>query len=177
MSLIVRPLQPADALAVATLHIQTWLDTYHGLLPDSQLNGLNLERSHANWQRSLSDSTQPKSLQSVGAFREGELLGFASAGQPREVWGYDSELWAINVPSRFQKMGVGYVLMKACVQHCLQQNARNMYLYCVIGNDNAMQFYHRFGAIESERIKVCEGYRERALVWDDLHALSRALQS
>lgn len=177
MSIIVRPLQVTDARSVASIHIDAWRDTYQGLLPDSRLAALDLERSHANWQRSLAD-TQPKNgLANFGAFREGELLGFAGAGLPREDWGYDSELWAINIPKRFQKIGVGKALLQACVQHCLSLSARNMYLYCVIGNDNAMRFFHHFGAIDTDRIKPDEGCQTRALVWDDLHALSRALST
>jgi len=175
VSLIIRSLQLADARDIASLHIETWRDTYRGLLPDSQLDALNLERSTANWERSLANPQLQNRLANFGVFRNEVLLGFGGAGDPREVWGYDSELWAINIPKRFQKQGVGKALLMACVQHAVTLAARNMYLYCVIGNDNAMQFYHRFGAVDSDRIKVGEGYQERALVWDDLHALSRSL--
>ncbi len=69
----------------------------------------------------------------------------------------------------------GKAMIRASVQHALNFGARNMYLYCVIGNDNAMQFYHHLGAVDSDRIKVSDGYQDRALVWNDLEALARRL--
>lgn len=175
MAVIVRPLELADAQAAAALHIETWLDSYRGLLPDSQLDALNLEASIAQWIRILTQSDPKYQLLSAGAFRNGELIGIAGAGRPRESWGYDSELWAINIPKRFQKMGAGKALVRACVQHVLNFGARNMYLYCLIGNDNAMQFYHHLGAVDTDRVKPGDGCQERALVWTDVPSLAKRL--
>jgi GNAT superfamily N-acetyltransferase len=175
MTLIIRPLELADARAAASLHIETWLDTYRGLLPDSELDALNLNDSLAKWNRILNQSDPKMRLLSVGAFQSGELVGIAGAGMPRDSWGYDSELWAINIPKRFQKMGAGKALLRACVQHALSFGAGNMYLYCLVGNDNAMQFYHHLGAVDTERIKMHEGSQERALVWNDLRVLAQGL--
>ncbi len=176
MTVIVRPLELADAEAAASLHIETWLDTYRGLVPDSRLDALNLKDSLDLWNRILTQSDPRHQRLDVGAFQNGELVGIAGCGKPRENWGYDSELWAINVPKRCQRLGAGKAMMRACVQHALNIGARNLYLYCVIGNDNAMQFYHHLGAVDSDRIKVSDGYEDRALVWNDLEALARRLR-
>lgn len=175
MAVIVRRLELADAEAAAALHIETWLDTYRGLIPDSRLDALNLKDSLANWNRILTQSDSRYQLFNAGAFQEGKLVGIAGCGKPREDWGYDSELWAINVPKRYQHIGAGKAMIRACVQHALSFGARNMYLYCLIGNDNAMQFYHYLGAVDTDRIKVSDGHQDRALVWNDLPALARRL--
>ncbi|WP_176736550.1 GNAT family N-acetyltransferase [Oligoflexus tunisiensis] len=175
MTLVVRPLMLEDAAATARLHNETWRDTYRGLMPDSRLDALDDARTELNWRRILTEENPKNRLANFGVFRDGELLGFGSAGAPREDWGYESELWVINIPRRFQKMGAGKALMQACVQHALGLAAQNMYLYCMIGNDNAMQFYHHLGAVDTDRIKAGDGYQERALVWDDLNALAARL--
>jgi ribosomal protein S18 acetylase RimI-like enzyme len=175
MTLIVRSLRLDDAAAIGRIHNETWRDTYRGLMPDSRLDALDDARAELNWKRILSEENAQKHLANFGAFRDGELLGFGSVGGPREDWGYDSELWAVNIPRRFQKMGVGKAMMQACVKHALGFAARNMYLYCMIGNDNAMQFYRHLGAVETNRINEDKGCQERALVWDDLNALAARL--
>jgi GNAT superfamily N-acetyltransferase len=164
-----------DASAVAALHIETWRDTYRGIIPDSKLDALNQKDSESTWMRILTQGDPKWCLQSIGAFQNGELLGIAGAGKPREDWGYDSELWAVNVPRRFQKRGAGKALVRDCVRHALSFGARSMYLYCAIGNENAMQFYRYFGAVDSDHIVARDGYREQAMIWGDLEALARRL--
>jgi GNAT superfamily N-acetyltransferase len=164
-----------DVSAAAALHIETWLDTYRGIIPDSKLDALNQKDFESNWIRILTQSDPKWCLLSLGAFDKGELLGIAGAGKPRENWGYDSELWAVNVPRRFQKRGAGKALVRDCVGHALSLGAHAMYLYCAVGNENAMQFYRYLGARASDRIVPREGYQEQAMVWDDLKALARRL--
>jgi ribosomal protein S18 acetylase RimI-like enzyme len=176
-TLTIRPLELADAAAIASLHIETWRDTYRGLMPDSKLDALNVQEYESGWNRILSQKDSPTSPLTLGAFQGSILLGIASAGRPRESWGYDSELWAINIPKRFQKMGAGKAMLRACVQHVQTFNAKNMYLYCVLGNTNAENFYRKMGAMPTQRISQDDGYQERAWVWDDLSKLVKILDT
>ncbi|MCX6128754.1 MAG: GNAT family N-acetyltransferase [Proteobacteria bacterium] len=168
-SLILCDLTLADAPAVAAIWIETWLDSYRGILPDSTLDKLSLAQRTQRFEQLLADS---KNICFHGVFLGGELLGFASAGRPREQWGYDSELWAISIPKRWQKQGVGRSLLKSCVKYCLEQGSKNLYLYCFEENYNALEFYQHLGARLTDRIKLREGAIERALVWDDLEELN-----
>lgn len=172
---MLRPLQLADAASVASLHIETWRDTYRGLMPDATLDALNLQEYEDRWKRILSQNDGNMRLVNIGAFQDNVLLGFAAAGPPREAWGYESELWVINIPKRFQKMGVGKALLKACLDHVLTLGAKNMYLSCMVGNTNAENFYKKMGAIPTQRISQDDGYQERAWVWDDLATLALKL--
>jgi ribosomal protein S18 acetylase RimI-like enzyme len=174
-TLTIRPLTLADVAAAASLHIETWRDTYRGLMPDSKLDALNLQEYEARWKRILGQKDSSINPLNLGAFQGNTLLGFAAAGRPRESWGYDSELWVINIPKRFQKMGVGKALLKACLQHVLTFDAKNMYLYCLVGNTNAENFYRNMGAMPAQRISQDDGYQEQAWVWDDLTTLARIL--
>lgn len=171
MTIVIRPLAQADAPAVAALHIETWRDTYRGLMPDEKLDGLSVEVFTERWNKSLQQPNPHENLLTLGAFRNDVLLGFAGAGRPREDWGYQSELWAVNIPKRFQKAGVGKLLVKHCVEYCLSLAAKNMYLYCMMGNKNAEQFYQYLGAVATDRIKPGDGYQEQAWVWGDLAQL------
>jgi len=41
--MLLRPAQPADAAAVARVHVRSWQVAYRGLLPDEYLDGLQPE--------------------------------------------------------------------------------------------------------------------------------------
>ena len=49
----VRGALPADAPAIAKVHVETWRATYAGLVPDAYLVGMREERQTLMWQRLL----------------------------------------------------------------------------------------------------------------------------
>src|SRR6185437_11184185 len=51
--LTIRPANPADAPAIAQIHVDTWRAAYRGLMPDSVLDALDVERRAAFWKERL----------------------------------------------------------------------------------------------------------------------------
>jgi hypothetical protein len=45
----IRPATLADAAAIAKVHVEAWRETYRGLVPDSVLAGLSVERGVRAW--------------------------------------------------------------------------------------------------------------------------------
>jgi hypothetical protein len=50
---IIKPATFDDIEAIATVHIQSWKETYPGIMPAQRIAALNLESCMRNWQRSL----------------------------------------------------------------------------------------------------------------------------
>jgi hypothetical protein len=79
---LIRPARPADAPALAAVHVATWRDAYAGLLPDEFLASLDLDE----WtQRRRSRLANPAD----GTFEllfetEGRVTGFVSGGPSRD---------------------------------------------------------------------------------------------
>ena len=50
---VIFPAGPAEASALAEIHVCSWRETYAGLLPDAFLNRLSVERQAARWRAQL----------------------------------------------------------------------------------------------------------------------------
>src|SRR6266571_8503701 len=71
-----------DAGALAAVHVRSWQHAYRGLLPDSLLDGLDIDQRAASWRRILGNPA-PISTTLV-ADVEGATAGFCSAGPSRD---------------------------------------------------------------------------------------------
>jgi GNAT superfamily N-acetyltransferase len=162
----IRDLVLLDALSAAELHARTWQETYTGIFPAEVLASRTTDKLLPVWTKMLGEN--PAGLHHLGAFRDGELAGHCSLGKPREAWGYDVELWAMNVPKSFQKQGVGRALFEEARRRFQQMGAKNFYLYCLERNENALAFYLRMGGRITDRYDDSDGARELAVVWDSL---------
>ncbi len=162
----IKVLNRDHAQAIARLHHETFVDTYIGKMPAAKIEEAARPEFVDSWRLRI----QNMPLQSVlyGAFIGKELAGFAGAGLPRERWGYQSEIYSINIPARFQKRGLGRKLVLACAEFCLNLPAENLYLYCMTSNSNAVAFYRHLGGQLSARVAERDGYQDQAFVWNDL---------
>jgi hypothetical protein len=77
-----RDAAPADAHAIATVHVQSWGAAYRGLLPDAVLAGLSVAAREQSWFDILS-APQPRT-RTVVATTDTTVLGFASIGPARD---------------------------------------------------------------------------------------------
>jgi ribosomal protein S18 acetylase RimI-like enzyme len=128
---------PADAEAMAHLHLDVWDDAYTGLMPQGIL-----------------DDRRDKVAERVERWREifaadetnwlaedaGGLVGFSGAGVPRDNdVDVDLELYALYVRASYYGTGLGYALFEQAV------GDRAAYLWVLAGNQRAISFYERQG--------------------------------
>ena len=52
-SIVIRPARAGDAEAIARVRVDSWRETYRGMIPDTYLDGMKLEDSTAIWTRIL----------------------------------------------------------------------------------------------------------------------------
>ena len=104
-----------DAMAIATLHAESWRAFYRGAYRDEYLDGDVFEDRLRVWEERLST---PAPYQFVVLAEENdELIGFASAyGGHDETWG--SFLDNIHVRPKHQRRGVGARLMAEVAAWC-----------------------------------------------------------
>ncbi|MDZ4182435.1 MAG: hypothetical protein U1B83_06125, partial [Candidatus Cloacimonadaceae bacterium] len=53
MSYSIRPAKPEDAPRMAKAHIQSWQETYPGIMPDKKIASLNQDSCTRNWQNAI----------------------------------------------------------------------------------------------------------------------------
>lgn len=100
---LVRTAKEQDASAISHVHVQSWLTTYSGIVPDDYLASLNEAERILLWRDWLT-----RDILVYVAEQDGEVVGFVSGGQIREpLQGCDAELFAIYLLDRAQGQGLG----------------------------------------------------------------------
>ena len=137
---MVRLATSADARAIARVHVLSWQTGYRGLVSDSLLDGLSIERRAAFWEHVLSDPL-PNQRTFVADF-SGDVRGFVTGGRCRDEDSPTSgELQAIYVLPEQWNTGTGSALHKACIDALRADAFTDATLWVVQGNDRALRFY------------------------------------
>ena len=79
----VRPMQLADASAVAEVHVQVWRETYPGLMSAAYLDGLDVAEFRQSWSRAPGRPAGRHRFL-VGTAPDGAIVGFGVAGPSRD---------------------------------------------------------------------------------------------
>jgi hypothetical protein len=97
----IRIAKAADAAAIAIIHVESWRETYTGIVPEDVLAGLSVDQRTATWHRILCDPTTFYSSAVFVAERRGAIFGFACCGMQRSetlrAQGYEGEVSSIYI--------------------------------------------------------------------------------
>lgn len=123
-----------ESWELATVHVQGWRDAYRGLLPPSFYDDSTLEPRRESWVRLLGSLGEDDTV--LAAKAEGGLIGFAFAGQVRDVAPVrELELYSLYILSSWYGSGVAAALLESCLREkpaqlwVAQQNARAIAFY------------------------------------------------
>ena len=135
-----------DAVAVATLHAESWRATYRGAYRDEYLDGDVLQERIGVWRNRL--SAPPPNQFVVLAEEDGRLIGFACAyGRDDERWG--TLLDNLHVRRERHRQGTGTRLVSEVARWCRVHHADcGLYLWVLAQNSQARRFYERLGATD-----------------------------
>jgi GNAT superfamily N-acetyltransferase len=127
-----RPAVPADALAVARVHVRSWQVGYRGLLPAAYLEGLRPEDRAARY-----TFDRPDGPRTTVALRGGAIAGFAA------IRGH--ELAALYVDPDAWGQGIGRALIERARADLAASGVIEARLWLLAGNARAQRFYERDG--------------------------------
>ncbi|RLT43171.1 MAG: GNAT family N-acetyltransferase [Chloroflexi bacterium] len=134
----------ADAAAIGRVHVQSWVETYRGILPDPFLGQVAQEDREPVWRRWLTEYAGQNFVY-VAENAAGEVVGFASGGAERgKTPGYDGELYALYLLQRGQKEGLGRGLMEAVARRLLKEGYHSLLVW-VLADNPARHFYAHLG--------------------------------
>jgi ribosomal protein S18 acetylase RimI-like enzyme len=111
--MIIRPTQKADTDVLSRIYVQTWRDTYLGILPFDYL----FEMSATHHSRAFWHELDRNDLISFVAEDSGKILGFITGGLERhgdDV--YCGEIFTLYVLKKYQRRGLGQNLVAALTQ-------------------------------------------------------------
>jgi GNAT superfamily N-acetyltransferase len=139
----IRSAAPADALAVARVHVMSWQAAYRGLLPENYLNSLRPEDRAAHYDFTANNPAMPHTLVAVDC---GEILGFATTMPSRDPRLPEcGELAALYVSPHHWRKGIGTRLAAAACSLLVGHGYRRAMLWVLKGNLRAEKFYSAQG--------------------------------
>jgi ribosomal protein S18 acetylase RimI-like enzyme len=168
----------ADAPRIAQMHVESWLETYTGIVPDVILAALSVPRRTLAWESILRDPAMHDG--SVVYLEEmGEAVaGFGSCSEQRDLHlkgdGFEGEIGSIYVLQRFQKQGIGRALMKALASDLIGRGFRGVALWVLKKNAHARHFYEKCGGEVIGERKAVRGQvvlTEVAFGWREIKVL------
>ncbi|MBO6792079.1 MAG: GNAT family N-acetyltransferase [Dinoroseobacter sp.] len=151
MTINIRPAKAEDADAIATVHINSWRETYRGLLPDELLDGLRQDERAELWSKIIAaNGHYPTNAQFV-ADSAGEIVGFGSCGLGRSkecvAAGYKGEISTLYVLKPFQNYGLGSAIFHRIAKHLVGTGVDAASLWVLGTNIHARKFYERHGGV------------------------------
>ncbi|RWZ61306.1 N-acetyltransferase [Labedella populi] len=143
-SVRVRPAELGDAHGIADVHVESWRETYSGVITDRLMGDEALEARRRMWRSILGLDPLPGSV--AVAERGDRVIGFAFAApadHPDAMKGFPParglHLYSICLLANEQGSGIGTALLEAVLA---DQPAQ---LWVLSGNDRARAFYERHG--------------------------------
>ncbi|WP_026690990.1 GNAT family N-acetyltransferase [Alteribacter aurantiacus] len=166
----IRQAEQQDARGIARVHVDSWNETYKGLVPDEVLEGRTYEKQEQMWRRALSTIDGDRAIY-VAENDGGEVVGFITGGPNRiseEFDGFDGEIYAVYVLNNAQGQGIGKHLTHNLVSF-LRIKGYDSVMVWVIKDNPAVKFYARLGGRPIGKRTETMGDKEieeLALGWD-----------
>lgn len=169
---VIFPVGPADAEALAYVHVTSWRETYRGLLPDAFLARMSEAGFARRFRRSL---THEGGVTLAVADRYG-LLGYASGGPSRRGIPGEGEITVLYLLRQAQGRGLGRALLTETARALAAQGATSLMISVLRENFGARGFYeHLGGTAEPARREPGPGgslLYEVAYRWPDIRAIT-----
>jgi ribosomal protein S18 acetylase RimI-like enzyme len=136
---------PADAKAIATVHVRTWQAAYRGLVPQDFLDGLSIPRRETWWREEL--SVTPNERMPWIAESDTGIAGFVSVGASRDpdADARTGEVYAIYVDPDCWNRGIGRNLLQHGTRDLKGAGNGKATLWVLASNDRARTFYEAAG--------------------------------
>ena len=135
-----------DQKQMARIKIDDWRETYDKIIASKYLKGMDYYEQTERFYRSFEEYKH----RVLVAVRDNEVLGYSCFDPKEKSFKYDSELESLYIKSTEQNKGIGRALFKETAKELLSQGRKNMIIWCLKGNDDAIMFYERLGGIKSE---------------------------
>jgi len=173
LSFVVFPPGPSDAEDLARVHVQSWRETYRGLLSAAFLARMSEPGFTRRFRREL---TFPGLTVTLAAASRTGILGYASGGPSRRRIAGEAEIALLYVLREAQGAGVGRELLSRTARALKEGGARSLMISVLAENAPARRFYEHLGGVaEPARQEPGPGGEllwEVAYVWPDIGKLT-----
>jgi GNAT superfamily N-acetyltransferase len=160
----------ADALAVAKVQVQSWRESFAGIVPQTFLDKMSGENRAKAFETGFAYDSY-KML--VAETQENGIVGFADFGKSRDNQSkYEAELYAIYLSRDVQRKGIGGKLFDLGVKYLVANNMNSL-SSTALEVSPYKRFYEKMGGHLVERKTTnLEGKSYTTVIygWDKLDA-------
>ena len=142
-SYVIVPAGPADADALAQVHVTAWRETYRGLLPDAFLARMSQARHARRFRHELERAGAHDVT--LAAMNPHGIFGYVSGGPSRSGAEGEAEIATLYILRSAQGRGAGRRLLTGAVRALAAQGARSLAISVLAGNALARGFYEHLG--------------------------------
>jgi ribosomal protein S18 acetylase RimI-like enzyme len=168
----IRQARPADAPAMARIHVATWRSDYRGFAPDDYLASLSEEGERHIYEGLIEG---PQSMAFVAEDDMGRVVGLSTCGPYRDEGSvlngeFTAELYNLYVAADARKSGVGRGLVRAAATALRSRGITSMMLWTFEAYASNT-FYPRLGGKIVGRRKAMIGAKQvsdLAFGWQDI---------
>jgi GNAT superfamily N-acetyltransferase len=139
---LIRRAHPADAVAIAAIHVAATRATYRGIYTEDYLASISVDAFARMWTTPERGHLVNEHYRVFVAFKEGVLIGFADVG-PAGADPSIAELFAIYLDPIVIGSGIGAALFRACAQYAAESGYSSMSATVLARNHVARAFYER----------------------------------
>ena len=170
----VRKATPSDARSVAGIYVDSWCNTYAGLLPKALLIGLNTDNhERRRWRHELARRSD-KHVAFVAEVSDHGVIGLASGGlvRNRQIE-HDGEVYTLNVADEYHGFGLGKRLFTTVAAQLVEKHGSSLIVWVLLGNP-ARFFYEALGGkLVARRLATMGGapIEEIGFAWEDAQSL------
>jgi GNAT superfamily N-acetyltransferase len=144
---MIRQAITADIPKLARVHVQSWLETYTGLIPDDVLhNIITIESRELQWQRTLANAK----VMVFVAVISSQIVGFSSVS----LTDHQAELYTLYLLKTHQGSGLGKQLFQAALEYAKARGAKSLTLWVLADNPTRKFYEYMGGYLEDERIET-----------------------
>ncbi|QQQ62642.1 GNAT family N-acetyltransferase [Paenarthrobacter ureafaciens] len=159
VNLEVRQAEPSDGPSMAKVHVDTWRETYRGLMSDAVLDDpALLDWRERFWHAVLTDTRYEQNTVAVAA-HEGTVIGIAMSGPSQDDADVPQQLYVLYAYAAFHGSGVGTALLNAVIDPTMSAA-----LWVADPNPRAQAFYRKNGFLADGSSRIEDEVRDIRMV-------------
>jgi ribosomal protein S18 acetylase RimI-like enzyme len=145
LALSVRTARPEDAANLARIYIESWQDTYAGMISHTLLGTMSLRAHTARWQATIKSMERNSGTVLVAEEVRFGAIGLCSLGKARDGGaGFEGEVYTLYVDPAFLGRGAGRALLSGAFAAFKDRKLRSCLIWAHARN-NACFFYEAMG--------------------------------
>ncbi len=147
MAYSIREASFEDLPDIARIHVQSWQQTYVGMVPQDYLDGMSIPARQKAWE-AIFQATTTENRNLYIAHDNDEAVGFISFGPNRDQYKAGrGEIYAVYLLKKSWGRAVGYGLFETARQKFCESGITSAYLWVLEANKNALSAYNKWGGI------------------------------